>query len=182
MNGRLVRRHRLLRCIAFGCAIACFVTLGVSVQAQEEPSRNEADPVAAELHRQQGTWQVVSSVRDGKEGAPEIVSSIQRIVRDDHVVWKRAGKSFSGSTLVLDPAQEPRAIDILPDGGPARDKRVLGIYKFDEHDRLVICMADPDEARPTRFSAEPGSRQTLMTFTKVAEPQEPAGSDSHSTP
>ena len=71
------------------------------------------------------------------------------------MVWKRDGKSFAGTTVVLDPGREPEAIDVLPDGGPSRGKRVWGIYKI-EKDTLTLCMADADQPRPREFKAEKG--------------------------
>ena len=128
--------------------------------ASVPPTAQEPD---AELKRHQGTWDVVKFVRNGEDSPADLVASIVRIVDGDHVVWRRDGKSFSGSTIVLDPTADPKTIDILADGGPARDKRVRGVYKL-EDDKLTICTSDPDEPRPKDFKAEKGSKQTLMVF------------------
>ena len=66
---------------------------------------------------------------------------------------------------MLDPGQDPKAIDVIADGGPSRGKRVLGIYKIDSN-KLTLCMADPDQPRPRQFKAEKGSGHTLMVFTR----------------
>ncbi len=139
----------------------------VAVLAGWSPQAPASKPDLAgeELARQQGTWFAVSSRRDGIDAPEEIVRSITRTVEKDHVTWKREGKNFAGTGLVLDPAQEPPALDVVPDGGPSRGKRVLGIYKL-EGDRLTICMADAEQPRPRDFKAEKGSRQTLMVFTR----------------
>jgi uncharacterized protein (TIGR03067 family) len=123
----------------------------------EEPSKRK------ELARHQGEWLVVSFERNGEVTAKEITDTIMRVVENDHVVWKREGKSFAGTSMVLDPNAEPPTIDLLPDGGPARDKRVRGIYKL-QGDTLTICVADPDSPRPLKFSAPKGSGHTLQTF------------------
>ena len=103
--------------------------------------------------------------RDGQDTPQEIVRTITRTVEGEHVVWKRDGKSFAGTALVLDPGQDPKAIDVIADGGPSRGKRVLGIYKIDSN-KLTLCMADPDQPRPRQFKAEKGSGHTLMVFTR----------------
>ena len=125
------------------------------------------EPAKQELARHQGTWTAVSFRREGQETPAEIVRTITRTVEGDHVVWKRDGKSFAGTTVVLDPGRDPKAIDVLPDGGPSRGKRVLGIYKI-EKDTLTLCMADPDQPRPREFKAEKGSKHTLMVFRRRA--------------
>jgi uncharacterized protein (TIGR03067 family) len=122
------------------------------------------DPeVREELDRHQGTWEVVSFVREGEETPREIAATITRVVEDDHVTWYRDGKSFAGTTLVLDPARSPKTLDVIPDGGPQKGKAVLGIYRL-EGDELTVCMAAPNAPRPKAFDAAEGTGQTLMTF------------------
>lgn len=123
------------------------------------------DPAGAAkaLEEHQGTWRVVSFQRNGQKTPDDLARSITRTVAKDHVVWKRDGKSFAGTKVVLDPSQSPRHIDVLPDGGPSFGKRVLGIYKQDGDD-LTICMADADAPRPTQFDAAEGSNHTLITL------------------
>jgi len=126
----------------------------------------EAAPDAdakAELARHRGVWRTVSSRYDGEDADPDVVRSVTREVDGDRVVWRRDGKSFSASTIVLDSKAEPKTIDIHADGGPGRDKVVRGIYEL-EGDRLTICTADPDEPRPEAFRADAGDSWTLMVF------------------
>ncbi len=58
---------------------------------------------------------------------------------------------------------------MIPDGGPNRGERVLGIYKLDD-DTLTICMAAAGESRPGEFKAEKGSTCTLRTFRRESRP------------
>ena len=127
------------------------------------------DATAVERARHQGTWAVVSMVREGKAAPADIVATITRHVDGDHVTWKREGKPFAGTTVILDPTVDPKTIDVTPDGGPDRDKPVLGIYKLDG-DSLTICMAGVNRPRPKDFSAAEGSKQTLTTFRRTAGP------------
>lgn len=129
------------------------------------PRSQDTPPAAVKqaLEKQQGTWLAFSSRRDGNDADPEIVRTIERVVKDDKAVWSRDGKRFAGSSIVLDPTTDPASIDVIPDGGPHRDQHVLGIYKLDG-DQLSICMADAGKPRPKSFSAEAGETQTLQTF------------------
>ena len=119
-----------------------------------------------ELKKHQGTWAGVSFRRDGKETPVEIVRTITRTVDKDHVVWKRDGKSFAGTGLVVDTAPSPHHIDVIADGGPSAGQHVLGIYRF-ENEELVLCMADAGTPRPRNFKAKKGSHQSLMRFRRV---------------
>jgi uncharacterized protein (TIGR03067 family) len=146
-----------------GALLAACLSAGLAI-AQEHAKQ--------ELEKHQGTWIAVSFRRDGQETPGEIVRTISRIVENDHVVWKRNGKSFAGTIMVLDPGQVPKAIDVIPDGGPSRGKHVLGIYLL-EDDKLTLCMADADQPRPREFKAEKGSRQTLMTLRREKKQSAP---------
>ncbi len=134
------------------------------------PALADDQAVKEELDRHQGTWRATSSIYDGQEAPAEIVRSITRIVEKDHVVWKRDGKSFAGTRIELDPAREPKTIDVIPDGGKDRGERVLGIYQL-EKDRLTICMAAPGKPRPKEFKAEKGSGRSLRTFIREKREQ-----------
>jgi uncharacterized protein (TIGR03067 family) len=123
-----------------------------------------------EREQHQGTWRVTSFVSDGTGAPPEVVGKMSRVVEGDHVVWKRDGTSFAGTIVELDPAAEPKAIDVIPDGGKLKGQRVLGIYRLDG-DTLTICMSGPDQGRPGEFAAGKGSGRTLMTFRR--EPPRP---------
>lgn len=123
-------------------------------------------PADDERAKHQGTWAVVSLVRDGKEAPADVAASIRRVVAGDHVSWTRDGKSFAGTKAEYDASKTPHALDLIPDGGPHRDERILGIYRL-EGDALTICVADPGEPRPTAFDAPSGSKRTLQTFRRV---------------
>jgi uncharacterized protein (TIGR03067 family) len=136
--------------------------LGLTAAGAQPP----AGDIGTELTRHQGVWAVTSFVREGKEAPQDVAHAIVREVKGDHVVWKRDGKNFAGTTVVLDPKAVPHAIDVIPDGGPARDQHVLGIYRL-EGDTLTICMADADRPRPTRFEAPPERHQGELAPRRV---------------
>ncbi len=103
------------------------------------------DPLPIEQQQHQGTWQIVSFSREGSETPGEVLEEIERVVKGDRVVWYRDGKTFAATTTELDPTTDPPAIEVIPEGGPNRGKRILGIYKLDG-DVLTICMTEPGAA------------------------------------
>ncbi len=146
----------ITRCLAFSALL--FASFASAIDPKEQKIKEEES-----LH--QGTWQVTSFKRNGKETAKEIVDSIERMVEGKHVVWKRDGKRFAGTTVELNPDANPKTIDVSPDGGPMRGEKLLGIYKLDG-DTLTICMAPKGKDRPAKFEAIPGTDETLMVFRK----------------
>jgi uncharacterized protein (TIGR03067 family) len=131
--------------------------------------QRDADATKTELKRHQGVWAATSSTFDGQLAPEPIVRSIQRTVNGDQVIWERQGKRFAGTTIAVDATREPNQIDVIPDGGPNRGERLLGIYNL-EGDRLKICMARAGQPRPSAFTAEKGSGWTLQTFHRMPRP------------
>jgi uncharacterized protein (TIGR03067 family) len=123
-----------------------------------------------ELERHQGTWAVVAFEYDGQRTPPETLRTIERVVSGSRAIWKRDGETFSETTIELDPTKEPKAIDVIPEGGPFKGRRAPGIYRFDGEE-LTICMVDPGGGRPEAFTAGKGSGRTLMTLRR-SRPEE----------
>jgi uncharacterized protein (TIGR03067 family) len=71
--------------------------------------------------------------------------------------------------FTLDPAAQPKAIDLIPKEGPARGKTLRGIYSL-EGDMLKICYVSPNtpepqkKPRPSEFAARKGSGHVLLVF------------------
>jgi uncharacterized protein (TIGR03067 family) len=118
-----------------------------------------------DLDRLQGTWKRVSVISDGKD-YPEAAAKQQLIIKGDSYTIKAQGQNDQEGTLKLDPAREPKQLDIMPSTGPNQGKILKGIYKL-EGDRFTTCIAPPGKDRPTEFASKPGSGHGLFVNERV---------------
>ncbi|WP_074309050.1 TIGR03067 domain-containing protein [Singulisphaera sp. GP187] len=140
----------------------------ISVVLQLGADAPKPNRVETELARFQGTWQQLSGVVNG-------VALPSEVVQETHVRFRgnqksvRAGVSspFAGLTVVLNPGESPKQIDVKADeDGAAKGSVSRGIYQFDE-DTLTICNGAIDDKRPTEFTSKPGSGRNLQVFRRL---------------
>jgi uncharacterized protein (TIGR03067 family) len=117
-----------------------------------------ADAPEDDLDKLQGTWSLVSAVRDGKDVPDDEVGRTTLVIKGHRFTFPEdttVGTGPSG-TFTIDPSRTPKAIDATPDSGPHKGETWLGIYEI-AGDLYKIGFAPPDKPRPTRFVSEPGS-------------------------
>jgi RNA polymerase sigma factor (sigma-70 family) len=122
----------------------------------------------ADREKLQGSWQVVSIEKVGQlEANPEM----KFVFADNQLTLIVAGIRTPPMLFVLDPSQEPKAIDYSMPAG----KVLRGIYQVDG-DSLQLCL-DYDVAgtggkRPTAFRPQPDA-PVLVLRRERAEPDRP---------
>jgi uncharacterized protein (TIGR03067 family) len=114
----------------------------------------------ADLDKLQGTWDLVSAVRDGKDVPDDEVRRTTLVIEGDTFKFPEDAAVGTGpsGTFTIDPSRTPKAIDATPDSGPHKGETRLGIYEI-EGDLYRVGFAPPGKPRPTRFVSEPGSGQ-----------------------
>jgi len=121
------------------------------------------DVAEGEMLLLQGTWQLISAIKDGKQTPDENVRKIRVIIKDGkHSVYFGDEMIVKGISFVVDPTKNPKAsTDTLPDG-----RRIEGIYRL-EGDTLTTCVAEAGKPRPLQFESNPESGHTLRVFNRV---------------
>jgi uncharacterized protein (TIGR03067 family) len=117
----------------------------------------------SDLKQLQGTWRIESSKWNGVD-APEIAKTVTILFQGDKfIVVDRDGNRLT-ETIQLMPDQNPKAIDCTSQG---QGRLSPGIYSLGG-DVFKWCSAGGGNTiRPTRFSSEPGSKQSLMVLRRA---------------
>jgi uncharacterized protein (TIGR03067 family) len=126
--------------------------------------RNETTPAAAptDYDRFQGRWGAISAkAGNGSIPTPAIPQWTMRFTGRN--VRVTTPTSSDEGTFTLDPAKNPKEIDIEPAAGGQR--RLRGIYRF-VGDELEVCMDDSNRKRPIQWDVDVGTRQLLIRLQK----------------
>jgi uncharacterized protein (TIGR03067 family) len=107
-------------------------------------------------------YQGVSGTSNGKPMSAAVMNKAQLNTDGTNFAMQLGGKLLKG-TYKLDKSKKVKQVDAIPNGGGAPIK---GIYKVNG-DTMTVCYAAPGKARPTSFSARPGSGQKLLVWKKV---------------
>ncbi len=126
-----------------------------------EPIRKDKDSEAM-----QGTWTIESLTLDGNKLPPEQLKNWRRIVERSHATWKNGTETMIELDIKFDPSQKPMTLDSKIATGEDKGKTLLAIYELKD-DKLRVCFANLGKPRPTEFSSNPGSGQSLYTAKRV---------------
>jgi RNA polymerase sigma factor (sigma-70 family) len=126
----------------------------------EKPAVRPAEDAGKDdLKKLQGTWRLVAAEEGGKAVPP------QNFGRDTHWVFDgtkatfTSGKRVLTGTVTLDPAKDPRWIDLTV----GKDFVLRGIYEL-KGDTLRLSLPPAGAERPTEFRTREGTQQALATY------------------
>jgi uncharacterized protein (TIGR03067 family) len=134
----------------------------IAAAANFSASIRAAEPSQKDIEAMQGAWAIESFTLDGNKLELEQLKSWQRIVENNHVVWKNGTEIMVELDIKFDPSQKPMTLDSTIATGDAKGQTALAIYELKD-DELRVCFAFPDKPRPKEFSSTAGSGQSLYT-------------------
>jgi uncharacterized protein (TIGR03067 family) len=110
----------------------------------------------------QGTWKPVTAELAGKPFQEEILKTM-KLVLSDGKYTVTVGEQTDEGTVKLDPAKEPRALDIVGTKGPNKGKTIPAIYELTDT-TLRICYDLSGKARPTEFKTKADTKLFLVEY------------------
>jgi uncharacterized protein (TIGR03067 family) len=137
----------------------CSESRTAKVAASSAPIR-QIDP---DLDKLQGTWRIESSTWNGVDD-PEIAKSVTVLFQGDKFIVVDRDGNPQTETIKLMPDQNPKSIDCT---SQTPGRLLPGIYSLDG-DVFKWCSAGgANTIRPTSFSSQPGSKQSLMVLRRA---------------
>lgn len=141
------------------------LVLTMSETASADDAKKEE---VRKYHKQiEGTWRIVTLVINGNKSADEDARKLT-VVNGPDGKWslRSEGNEIVRGTTSIDPAKNPKAIDIKPTTGGDQGKKYLGIYELQENTRK-LCFAPAGTKRPTEFMSTPDDGSILVEFKRV---------------
>ena len=109
---------------------------------------------------------MVSGIMDGRAMEQSVVKWVRRVTRGNQTTVLAGPQVMMQMEFTNDSSKSPKTIDYVNTAGANKGKSQSGIYEF-ESDRLKICVAAPDAARPKQFLSIPGDGGTLTVWKRA---------------
>jgi uncharacterized protein (TIGR03067 family) len=129
---------------------------GRSEPAARNADGKQGDAVRVDRQRLQGIWKLESMEVEGRKAASDQIRGWLLVIEGDQYN-PGSGQLSVEYSYRLNPARNPKAIDLIPHDGIYRGRTLRGIYVLQD-DRLTVCRARfPDGERPAGFITHPES-------------------------
>jgi uncharacterized protein (TIGR03067 family) len=149
-------------------SLAAVSSLGVLAGCGRSETHRPAAPLPAaeESHCLDGTWERVYVVVHGEKQESAEGQRLRLVIRGNTYTSERDGAVVARGRHKLDPAANPKAMDMIPTEGPEAGKCVRAVYEQDG-DELWVCWTQTGEQRPPDLSSEPGSFRVLAVYRRI---------------
>jgi uncharacterized protein (TIGR03067 family) len=123
-----------------------------------------AQDAKADKDKLQGTWEFVSGQMGGKDADGEEAEQMKKqkyVFKGDKLTAKVE------CTYTIDSSKKPKEFDLMVEDGPEQERGTWkGIYEL-KGDELTLCMALPNQDRPTEFVTKEGELTTLLKLKRA---------------
>lgn len=116
-----------------------------------------------DLAKLQGTWTMAALEVNGKDVPLDKLQGTTLTVKGHDYRVKVRDKTLS-CTIRLDPAKDPRAIDMTFTEKGSPDKLHKGIYKVDGDTFTIARGLNPEQERPNQFATWPDTNYFVVTW------------------
>ena len=117
----------------------------------------------AELKRLQGTWEMVGLEVNGEPVPEKQLAGTTLVIKEDKYTVKVKDNSHE-TTIKIDPAKDPKAIDMYFPNGTELPKLSKGVYELDGDTFKVCRHQTPGEDRPTQIGSWPNTNLFVVTW------------------
>jgi uncharacterized protein (TIGR03067 family) len=118
---------------------------------------------AGDLDKLQGKWTIAALEVNGMNVAPENLEGTVLTIEDDSYVVKLKDQTIA-CRITLDPAKDPKEIDMYFLDGANKDKTQKGIYKIGSDTFQMARGLFPDQERPREFATWPDTNYFVVTW------------------
>jgi uncharacterized protein (TIGR03067 family) len=127
----------------------------------DSAGRGDLKKTNEEAKAMEGTWEMTSGEMGGQKLPDAVLKTFTLVLKDGKYTVKSAGPDDKG-TVRIDPAKQPKEMDVIGEEGPNKGKTFPAIYELDG-DSLKICYDLDEKKRPTEFKSSAGTKQFLAT-------------------
>ena len=118
---------------------------------------------ASDFETLQGDWKLLLAVNNGKPLTGGELDARLETRGDQFSVQGATSWPITSGTFKLDEGASPKRIDLTGADG----KTAVGFYEIRAGNRIRVCLAPADAARPTRFESRAGSGHYLQEWTRA---------------
>lgn len=143
----------------------CSLVVGLLVIGSPFAANAQSAEDGNYLKALQGSWRLVAGEIGGRKmTAEELQKGMLTFTGNRYTVRRGSGPTVTGS-VKLNPATNPKSLDITDADGSYKGKTLLGIYAL-KGNELKECFAPPGQARPAKF-ATGGTSQFLHVWKRA---------------
>jgi uncharacterized protein (TIGR03067 family) len=143
--------------------------VGCQIALCDPPDEAQPEGSSSEVQKLQGTWKLVSLVRDGKQLRSTEIDDMRVIFSETEYTFKNQQGVRKVGTFEVHPQRKPATLETTYAEQPAEGKTVVRIYQWLDKNTLKLCSPGPDENVPDNFEAPRGSGREVGVWRRIDE-------------